>query len=431
VIIGRLVSLLGTGLAGRGRALCKRLAATSLALWVIAIASVVAMADALPDSTWVATGSLPHQGRTAIFALAVDPSNNQVLLAGNSEGSLLKSANGGATWNAVHAGKSVVTTIAYSQYTPGLVLAGTRGGGAFISRDGGTTWSPAVGLEGRTVHAFAFSLTIVAAGTDKGVYISPDGGSWSQSTLSNRSIGAVAVEAIHAPVRLVAGSDAQVSGSLPLYQSLDSGASWTALAPPIAGTTIAKLAAGPLPPTGNVRPLVVGTNTGLFLSNDNGANFAPLSGGALLPTTDYTQVAFIADHFDRFYTASDGGGSKSGGLWRTDDAGQSFRSLQPPQPSVTALAVSNDEDPVLYVAIFQPSTHAASLWAYHDTGGSPQGPSSSQTPVVSGTRTSHLSGQSALQRILDAPQLPYIGLGLGALAVVLSAVVAHMRSRYR
>src|SRR5690242_5550573 len=78
VIIGRLVSLLGTGLAGRGRALCKRLAATSLALWVIAIASLVAVADALPDSTWVATGSLPHQGRTAIFALAVDPSNNQV-----------------------------------------------------------------------------------------------------------------------------------------------------------------------------------------------------------------------------------------------------------------------------------------------------------------------------------------------------------------
>jgi hypothetical protein len=392
---------------------------------------MVAVADALPDSTWVATGSLPHQGRTAIFALAVDPSNNQVLLAGNSEGSLLKSANGGATWNAVHTGKSVVTTIAYSQYTSGLVLAGTRGGGAFISRDGGTSWSAAVGLEGRIVHAFAFSLTVLAAGTDKGVYISPDGGSWSQSTLSNRSIGAIAVEAIHAPVRLVAGSDAQVSGSLPLYQSLDSGASWTAFAPPIAGTTIVKLAAGPLPPTGNVRPLVVGTNTGLFLSNDNGANFAPLSGGALLPTTDYTQVAFITDHFDRFYTASDGGGSKSGGLWRTDDGGQSFRSLQPPQTSVTALAVSNDEDPILYVAIFQPSTHAASLWAYHDTGGPPQGPSSSQTPVVSGARTSHPSGRSALQHILDAPQLPYIGLGLGALAVVLSAVVAHMRSRYR
>ena len=392
---------------------------------------MVALADALPDSTWVALGSLAHQGRSAIFALAVDPSNNQVLLAGNSEGSLLMSANGGTTWKVVHTGQSVVTSIAYSQYTSGLVLAGTRGGGALVSRDGGTTWASAVGLEGRIVHAFAYSLTIVAAGTDKGVYISPDGGSWSQSTLPNRSIDAVAVEAIHAPVRLVAGSDAQVSGSLPLYESLDSGASWATLAPPIAGTTIVKLSAGPLPPTGNVRPLVVGTNTGLFLSNDNGANFAPLSGGALLPTTDYTQIAFITDHFDRFYAASDGGGSRSGGLWRTDDGGQTFRSLQPPLPSVTALAVSNEVDPVLYVAIFQPSTHAASLWVYHDTGGPPQGPSSSQTPVASGVRPSHPGTTSALQQILDTPQLPYLGLGLGALAVVLTAVVAHMRSRYR
>jgi hypothetical protein len=420
VIIDRLVSRLGP-----------RLAATSVALWAIAIAAMVALADAMPDSTWVANGSLPHQGRTAIFALAVDPSNNQVLLAGNSEGSLLRSANGGATWNVVHAGKSVVTTIAYSQYASGLVLAGTRGGGAFISRDGGGTWSPAVGLEGRVVHVFAFSLTIVAAGTDKGVYISQDGGSWSQSTLSNHSIDAIAVEAIHPPVRLVAGSDAQVSGSLPLYESLDSGASWTTRAPSIAGATIVKLASGPLPPTGNVRPLVVGTNTGLFLSGDNGASFTPLSGGALLPTTDYTQVAFITDHFDRFYVASDGGGSKSGGLWRTDDGGQSFRSLQPPQPSVTAVAVSTDENPVLYVAMFQPSTHVASVWAYHDTGGPPQGPASSQASVASGARTSPPSSTSALQRILGAPQLPYVGLGLGALAVVLTAVVAHMRSRYR
>lgn len=431
MIIDGLVSRLATGLATRSRTLSRRLAATSVALWVIAIASIVALADTLPDSTWVPLGSLPHQGRTAIFALAVDPSNNQVLLSGNSEGSLLKTANGGASWNVVHTGKSVVTTIAYSQYTSGLVLAGTRGGGGLVSRDGGTTWSSAVGLDGRIVHAFAYSLTIVAAGTDKGVYISPDGGSWSQSTLSNRSIDAIAVEAIHAPVRLIAGSDAQVSGSLPMFQSVDSGASWTTLTPPIAGTTIVKLAAGPLPATGNVRPLVVGTNTGLFLSNDNAVNFAPLSGGALLPATDYTQVAFITDHFDRFYAASDGGGSRSGGLWRTDDGGQSFRSLQPPQPSVTALAVSNDEDPVLYVAIFQPSTHTASLWVYRDTGGSPQGPSSSQSPVASGSRQAHSGSTSVLQQILDAPQLPYVGLGLGALAVVLTAVVAHMRSRYR
>jgi len=177
--------------------------------------------------------------------------------------------------------------------------------------------------------------------------------------------------------------------------------------------------------------MVVGTNTGLFQSNDNGSTFTPLSGGALLPTTDYTQVGFITDHFDHFYVASDGGGSKSGGLWRTNDGAQSFASLRPPEASVTALAVSGDEEPTLYVATFQPSTHVASLWTLHDTGATPQGPASTASPVASGSRTAHSGGDSILSQILAAPQLPYVGLGIGALAVILTAVVAHLRGRYR
>lgn len=422
MIIGSLVSLL-----------CRGLAATAGLLWVGAIASMpVAFADALPSSTWVALNPLPHQGRVAIFALAVDPANNQWLLAGNSEHALLRSTNGGATWTTVHTGKAVVMTITYSPTTAGFVLAGTRGGGALTSRDGGATWTAAQGLDGRTVRVFAFSLTVIAAGTDRGVYVSPDGLVWTQSGLADRSISALAVLAIHPPVRLVAGGDAKVSGGgLPIYQSADGGATWTTTTPPLSGTTAVRFAAGPLPPTGNVRPLLVGTNTGLFLSTDNGAGFAPLSGGALLPTTDYTQLAFITDHFDRYYAASDGGGSKSGGLWRTDDGGQSFRALKPPQPSVTALAVSNDEVPTLYAATFQPSTHAASMWVFHDTGDPPQGPLGSETPSASGARTSHVDSSPFLSQILASPQLPYVGLGLGALAVVLTAVVAHLRGRYR
>ncbi len=396
------------------------------------IASTIVLADALPDSTWVELSAIPHQGRTPLFALAVDPSNNQVVLAGTSDGSVLRSTNGAKTWSVVHAGKSAVIDITYSPTTSGLVIAGTRGDGGLVSRDAGKTWSAASGLEGRTVNVFAFSLTTIAAGTDHGVYVSSDGSAWAVTTLSNRSVDALAVEAIHAPVRLVAGSDVAVSGSaLNLYQSLDGGASWTTLLPSIAGSTVVKLSAGPLPPTSNVRPLLVGTNTGLFSSSDNGATFDALSGGALLPATDYTQVAFITDHFDRFYAASDGGGSDFGGIWRTDDGGQSFRSLQSPDPSVTALAVSNDENPVLYAATFQPSTHAAALWTYHDTGAAPKGPPSRQTPVASGARGPGSGNSSWLQQLLDTGELPYIALGVGALAIVLAATVAHMRGRSR
>ena len=422
VIIGRLLSLPG-----------RRLVATLVALWVVSLAAIGVFAEAPPPSTWVALKPLPQQGRSAIFALAVDPANSQVLIAGNSEGALLRSTDAGSTWASVSSGKAVSTTIEFNPFKPGLVLAGTRGGGALLSRDGGASWSATSGLDGRVVRAFGFSLTFIAAGTDRGVFISQDGSEWSQAGLADRSIDALAVAAVHVPVRIVAGSDGPLSDSnLPIFQSVDSGATWSALNPAISGTYVVKLAAGPLPPVGDTRPIVAGTNAGLFASTDNGASFVPLSGGNQLPSTDYTQVAFITDHFDRFYAASDGGGSGAGGLWRTNDGGQTFKSLAPPMRSVTALAVSDDESPTLYVATFRPSDHLAGLWVYHDTGGTPQGPFSSPTAVASGSRTAAGSSQgSRLFEILKSSQAPYVALGLAALIVVLLAAVAHLRGRRR
>jgi hypothetical protein len=420
VIIGRLVSLLR-----------KRLLATLVALWVVTFAAIVVLADGLSPSTWVALKPLPHQGRSAIFALAVDPSNNQVLIAGNSEGSLLRSADGASTWTSVHSGKPALTTIVFSPYKAGLVLAGTRGGGGLVSRDDGATWSAASGLEGRIVHVFAFTFTVVAAGTDKGVFISQDGSSWFASGLASQSIDALAAPVVHAPVRFIAGSDGPLSGGgVPMFQSLDGGANWSTLNPAVSGTYIVKLVAGPLPSVGDTRPLIAGTNAGLFASNDNGASFLPISAGSSLPATDYTQIAFITDYFDRFYAASDGGGSGAGGLWRTNDGGASFLSLIPPMQSITALAVSNDESPFLYVATFRPSDHVAALWVYRDTGGTPQGPGS-PTPPASRSRTAGSAPGSSLLDILTSSKTPYIGLGVGALVLVLLAVVAHLRGRRR
>jgi hypothetical protein len=393
---------------------------------------MAAAAAALPDSTWVALPSPPNQPRAALFALAVDPSNNQVVIAGDAQGSLTRSVNGGGAWTTVQTGKSAILTISFSPYTPGLAFAGTRGGGGLVSHDAGATWAVARGLEGRSVRAFGFALTLLAAGTDHGVYTSANGASWTQSGLPNVSISALAVEAIHDPVRLVAGSDSQPSsGGLPLYQSLDGGLSWKSFVPPISGTITVRLAAGPLPPTGNIRPLLAGTNSGLFTSKDNGTSFSPLSGGGLLPTTDYTQAAFITTHFDRYYVASDGGGSGAGGLWRTNNAGQTFSSMRPPELSITALAVSNDEQPVLYVATFRPATHVATLWAYHDTGDIPHGPPATPSATASGGRTTPPAQISLVEDLIRSGQLPYIALGLGALAVVLTAIAAHLRGRYR
>lgn len=393
--------------------------------------SLAVQAGALPNSTWVAIASLPRQGHTAVFALAADPANKQDLLAGNSTGLLLRSADAGVSWTTVHTGTSVVTTIAYSALKAGLALAGTHGGGALVSSDGGKSWTAAAGLEHRTVRAFGFAIGENFAGTDHGVFSSLDGITWSQAGLANRSINSLTVATIHPPVHLVAGTDMTSSSGLELFQSNDAGANWAVFTPPVSGTFAVKLVAGPLPPTGNIRPLLVGTNAGLFRSADNASTFAPLSGGALLPTTDYTQIAFITTHYDRFYVASDGGGSGAGGLWRSDDSGATFRSLDPPRSSVTALAVSNDESPVLYVATFRPSDHVPELWAIHDTGNTPQGPPVTPSPFASGARTATPGTGFRLTDLLASSQLPYVALGVGALAVILTAFIASIRARRR
>lgn len=419
MIIGGFVSLLA-----------RRLLATVAALWFVAFAAAAVNAGAIPDSTWVALHSLPDQARSPIFALAVDPSHNQSVFAGNSQGAIIHSADGGASWAIAHSGTAPVGTIAFSPFKSGLALAGTRGGGALQSVDGGATWHAVAGLSGRSVHVFGFALTTIFAGTDRGVYASSDGVTWTPSGLAGSNIDAIAVEAIHDPARLLAGGDSGGTGaSLVLYQSVDAAATWTQLTPPINGTIATTMVSGPLPPTGNTRPLLVCTNTGLFASPDNGTSFNPLSGGNLLPSTDFIAVAFITDHSDRFYAASDGGGG-AGGLWRSDDGGGNFRSLDPPQSSVTALAVSNDDSPTLYVATFRPSDHRPFLWTYHDTGGPPKQPPAS--PVASGARVTPPSAHSSrLQELLALPQLPYIALGLGALAVIVTAAIVHLRSRYR
>jgi hypothetical protein len=242
----------------------------------------------------------------------------------------------------------------------------------------------------------------------------------------------LAVTAVHDPVRMVAGSDAASTvGGIPLFRSIDGGSTWAQLKAGISGKVVSSLAAGPLPPATQTRPLVVGTNAGLFISIDNGVSFTPSSGGGLLPSTDYTQIAYVTTHFDRFYAASDGGGSASGGLWRTRDAAHHFTSLTPPMPSVTALAVSNDENPILYVATFRPADQVAVLWAYRDTGGIPQVVGATPTPSTSGSRTNPPppAGPSEISQLLLSARTPYIAIGLIALIVILLAVVSHFRGR--
>jgi hypothetical protein len=393
--------------------------------------STAARAVALPPSTWVALSPLSKSNDGTIFGLAVNPTNTAQLVAGDSSGRLYRSNDSGSSWTSVYAGKSSILTVAYDALSPHIVIAGTLGGGVLVSKDAGSTWAVASGTGGRTVRALAFAHSLMVAATDHGVYASNEGSTWTSSGLASVSLDAVAVEAVNDPVRIVVGGDS-ASGAIPMYQSVDAGATWTQMTPGISGTVVTRLTTGPVAPKSGVRRLVVGTNTGLFISADDGVTFTALSGAQLLPSVDYTQVGFTSAHFDRFYAASDGGGGGAGGLWATADSGQHFSSLQPPVQSITALAVSSDEQPVLYVATFRASDHAAMLWGYRDTGGTPEGPFIFVSPTATAARTNG-SAASILDflRSVASSQVPYIALGVIAIGLILLAAVSQFRSRRR
>ncbi|MFI5283796.1 MAG: hypothetical protein ACHQ0J_11810, partial [Candidatus Dormibacterales bacterium] len=71
----------------------------------------------------------------------------------------------------------------------------------------------------------------------------------------------------------------------------------------------------------------------------------------------------------------------------------------------------------------------ALLWAYHDTGGLPQGPAQTPAPAASGARASSTPSGGDILSAVRSPEFPYIALGAVAVIVILGAVVAHFRGR--
>ena len=419
------------------RALLRLLAAAVVAGCGVVAAALTPLA-AGADNTWAAAGALGERLDSPIFALAVDPADGRRMLAGTAGGTIYLSADGGTSWRPVRNGSGhAVLALAFDPARPGSLLAGTRGAGIWRSADGGASWQPQPGSEARTVRAFAFLGGVVLAAGDQGVLSSRDGAPWSGAGLPQVRISALTVLAASggaANATVIAGGDAtQGAEPLPLFSSADGGRTWAAV--PATGPSgviggssmVAALAGGP-PPRQGARPLLMGSNTGLFMTRDGGASWQQLTGGGALPATDVSSLAVAPRRADRLYVASDGGGSAQGGLWVSPDGGAHFASLAPPVPGVTALVVSGDDTPTLVVATFRPTDHTVAIWTYRDAGGQPRGPAAS--PASQGTARAAQGAAPARPgwlSLLAQPELPYLLMGAAALALVLLAAVAYVR----
>jgi hypothetical protein len=417
---------------------CSRFLATAFAVAVWSLVAVPPTLAANEDNTWTLLAALPQPQDRPLFALAADPADTHNLLAGTSTGEIYRSMDRGVSWRLAKSGMGRgVVALAFNPFKPGVVLAGTRGTGVWRSVDGGGTWQSQAGTESRVARAFSFTKSLNLVGTDQGVLISHDTGGWTAAGLPQVTVSSLAAAAVNDPSRLIAGGDgSRGTEALPLFSSADGGQTWVPNSGAVAGSSIvAMLAAGPLPQSQPVRPLLMGTNAGLFLSGDNGGAWQQLTGGGTLPATDFNTASFVTNHPDHFYVGSDGGASEMGGLWSTADSGAHFTSLKPPISSVTALTASNEEVPTLYVATFRASDHGVMLWSYHDTGGQPRAPAAVPSPVpgLGGTSASTAPHPARfwLIPLLTGPEAPYLALGALALLVLALAVVTHFRRARR
>lgn len=395
-----------------------------------------ATARAAGPDTWQLLTALPATLRNPVEALAVDPHNASVLLAGTQDGSIYRSADAGVHWSL--AGRRMghsINALTFDSSVPGEVLAATGGAGVWISKDDGTAWQPTPSTRKDWVRALSVGTGVIAAGTHQGVLLSTDGTTWTSAGLKNVDISAVTVVSGGTQATIVAGGDAELTGQpLPLYQTRDGGGTWTSVAASVPGSTmVSALLTLPLASGASVPIVILGTNGGLFRSTDGGAQWVPDNAGGALPPVDMTSLAVAGPQGLGYYAASDGGGSSSGGLWVTRDDGSTFTSRSAPIPSVTALAVVPGTTSLVYAASFRPIDHAVMLWSYDDVGGIPQPPAQPvPTPLPgSGGAPQPATTINWVSALSHGPETPFLVLSAVAILLILTALGAYARSARR
>jgi photosystem II stability/assembly factor-like uncharacterized protein len=296
-------------------------------------------------------------------ALAIDPTNTNVIYAGGSVGwgTVWKSTDGGYFWTIVDVGpdfRSTVLALTIDPTNTSVIYAGTAGQGVLRSTDGGATWSefndglPVYSTdENGKRYFYAVSSVVIDpadprviyAGTS-GVFKSRNGGSWTplNGGLTNLYINALAISSTN-PNTICA---ATYNGIL---KTINSGASWNAYNRGLRGASINALAVNP----GNGN-LYAGTYDGTtFKSTDNGGSWSP---------TNFYPLAFDPHNPNTIYARRDG----QEGLFQSANAGASWTSVSAGAPNAYASFVLIDpNDPnVAYAATdaFYKSTDAGETW---------------------------------------------------------------------
>jgi PKD repeat protein len=281
--------------------------------------------------------------------LAIDPTNSNILYLATGDGDagdtysigVLKSTDGGATWNTtgltwtVNQGRTISKLLIHP--TNAQILIAATSNGIFRTTNGGTSWTQV-----QTSNSFkdmefkpGDPNTLYATGTR--FFKSTDNGvTWSQitsglptNTQTNRM--AIAVTPANAAYVYVIAGDASSSGFLGLYRSTDSGTTFTqrSSTPNILGWSSTGSGTGgqswydlaiAASPTAQDVVIIGGVN--IWRSTNGGTSWA-INGhwtgsGAPYVHADIHDLIFLPGSGTTYFSGNDGGVFKttnSGGAW--------------------------------------------------------------------------------------------------------------------
>ena len=336
---------------------------------IVAAVSDGVIRSADGGETWRSADGLPAKPAKDVSSLLRAPTGVMYVSYWEDCSHLYRSTDGGATWNRVDiieillaspldrcsggAGRTLLL-LAVDPTAPATLYASLSLSGLLRSSDGGVSWQPA-GLP-RSVLSLALTPSSLYAGTSRGgVYRSDDRGlTWRAASdgLTSFDVFELAVDPT-TPTTLYAATDNGV------HKSDDSGLTWRAVGLP--GQSVWALAAIPTMPTTLYAGVGYGDEPGVYKSTDGGETWRAigLPGQRILtlavdPTTPTTLYA----------------GVREGGVQRSDDGGETWRAVGLPGRSVRALAIHPVEPAILYAgtddrgedALFR-STDGGATWS--------------------------------------------------------------------
>ena len=290
------------------------------------------------DSSWVVQQSGINDSLTAVMAVS-----NNVVWAGGTNGKVLRTSNGGTTWNSVGGGAigtDIVNAVEALDANTALVATYSETGGKiFKTTNGGSSWSSVYSITGALIGGIQMKNALEGYAVG-----SPIGGKWLVLKTTNGGISweslkpaPVQIADDYGPVGVQLLGDTLWFGTFSgsIYRSIDLGVTWTS------ATTSGSTSFG---------PHFNSPTKGLLGNFGDGSFYRSTDGGTTwikAQATVYHKATCISGMGDEFWATT------GGSIAYTKNLGQSWSFAAPGHSGQTTLSAVS----------FSPVASALNGWA--------------------------------------------------------------------